>query len=687
LREIILKSLTIENFKGIKERTIDFSQTTHIRGQNEKGKTTIFDAFLWLLFGKDSSGNGKFNFKPHETDRASSNYGQVIHNLSTSVTAYFFVDNTEITLKKVSEESWVKKNGQGEPVYQGNVMSCYCDSRKKKMKEFEVIVNGLVDEDKFRQLTDPMFFSRMHWEDQRRIIMDVVGDPGFDEVINHNPEKLNKLDEVTQGRSIGETKEELKLEIKDTKISLDQMPVRIEEAMHEVAEEESLDPEELNARKDRLQGEIEDLQEQQVEWAKANEKKRVYVDGLIARQEKIESAAATAKRDQREEIQSRIDDTKSIRDALTTSIRDKEAKIVSQREEIHTIEKSRGESSFYLEQKGKEHREILERLAVIEQEGIIEVEAISGMELHCPICDQVLPEDQAEEDREKRIRASQEMTKVKWDTVNERELALSEEIQRIQFALTEYGEQINGCKAVRGQCRKEIASDTALLAKAIDQLKDARDELANLEEPKEIGKAKVEINVLQSQIDELRKDLDSGEDVIKTDLQRKRLEMDSCSLQIARHEMYEGKRQRVFELHEENRQLKDTLDELKEHETLCDQFIIEKICMLGERVRETFGGVEFKLYDLLINGNISPTCEVLVKGVPWSDANNGHKIVTGIRVINILSEHYGIRVPIFIDNREAVNDHNVPAMKSQSIHLFVTEDPALVVQDAEGHPV
>jgi DNA repair exonuclease SbcCD ATPase subunit len=675
--------LHIENFKGIREMQIDFSHTTHIKGRNEMGKTTIFDAFSWLLFGKDSLGNRKFNFKPHETDHTSPNYGQAIHNLSTAVTVIFYVSDTEIKLKKVSEESWVRKNGQGHRVYQGNVLTCYCEDKLKKMKEFEAIVDGLVDEDKFRILTDPLFFGRQHWEDQRKIVIDVVGDPDFEEVIERN-HQLKKLEEITEGGPIQDLKKQLKGEIKVKKDDLGKMPAQIEEAMHVTSVGEAVDPEGIRKRKTRLAGEIEDLQGQLAERADANEKRRSTISALITRQNEIEREAEKTKNDQREGIQNKIDETKATRDNLTSSIRDKESEIVRQGKEVKSLEKSRGEASFYLEQKEKEHNEILERLAEIEQQGKTEVEAIGGMELLCPVCNQVLPKDQAEENREKRIRASREMTKVKLDTVNEREFALAKDIERMQFEVSEYGDRINGYKALKGQYRRDITEETVSLAKAIEGLKEEREELAHLEEPKEIGKARIEINVLQSRIDDLRKDLECDSDDIRMDLQRKTVEIDSCTLQIARYEMHEEQRKHVFELHEEQRQLKDKLDELKEYETLCDQFIIENVCMLGDRVRETFGGVEFKLYDLLINGSVSPTCEVLVKGVPWRDANNGHKIVSGIKIINALSEHYGIRVPIFIDNREAVNDCYIPSMKSQSIHLFVTDDPELNIEEVRS---
>ena len=62
--EIKIFSLKLKNFKGIKELKIDFNcQNTNIYGANATGKTTIFDAFKWLFFDKDSSDRKDFNIK------------------------------------------------------------------------------------------------------------------------------------------------------------------------------------------------------------------------------------------------------------------------------------------------------------------------------------------------------------------------------------------------------------------------------------------------------------------------------------------------------------------------------------------------------------------------------------------------------------------------------------------------
>ena len=95
----------MENFKGIKSLDVNFSNKTSIKGQNAVGKTTIFDAFTWLLFNKNSAGEEKFNVRPLDKD------GNRIDNVEIKVVGVIDVDGKEVELSKVQKQNWVKKRG------------------------------------------------------------------------------------------------------------------------------------------------------------------------------------------------------------------------------------------------------------------------------------------------------------------------------------------------------------------------------------------------------------------------------------------------------------------------------------------------------------------------------------------------------------------------------------------------
>ena len=77
-KQVIIKRLTLVNFKGLRNVAIDFSDNvTTISGRNGTGKTTIKDDFSWLLWGKNSEGDtdSKFGIKTNEA------YGHFIPEL------------------------------------------------------------------------------------------------------------------------------------------------------------------------------------------------------------------------------------------------------------------------------------------------------------------------------------------------------------------------------------------------------------------------------------------------------------------------------------------------------------------------------------------------------------------------------------------------------------------------------
>ena len=113
--KIVLKKLSLMNFKGIRKYEVEFSDgINEVIGKNGTGKTSLFDAFLWVLFGKDSFGRKDFGVKTLDVD------GNEIHNIEHNVTAVIEVDGKTKTLSRTLREKWQTEKGKTEEVYKGN---------------------------------------------------------------------------------------------------------------------------------------------------------------------------------------------------------------------------------------------------------------------------------------------------------------------------------------------------------------------------------------------------------------------------------------------------------------------------------------------------------------------------------------------------------------------------------------
>ena len=104
--KLTLNKLTIRNFKGFKSYELEANgEDINIFGDNATGKTSLYDAFLWCLFGKNSADQATFDWKP--LDRL----GNEINHLETEVIAEIEVDGVVKKLSRMTEEKWTKTRG------------------------------------------------------------------------------------------------------------------------------------------------------------------------------------------------------------------------------------------------------------------------------------------------------------------------------------------------------------------------------------------------------------------------------------------------------------------------------------------------------------------------------------------------------------------------------------------------
>lgn len=174
---IIFKKLEIRNFKGVKDLTIEFSPlVTNILGANHTGKTTTADAVFWVLFGKNSEGLSLFGIDPKDENN------NVINRLENSVTLTVSADNREFVLRKVRKEIWSKPKGQFEDALTGHTTECFIDGNKYTIKDYQAEVNSLCNETLFRAITNPAYFPSLKAEEQRALLIKMVGDMSLSEL-------------------------------------------------------------------------------------------------------------------------------------------------------------------------------------------------------------------------------------------------------------------------------------------------------------------------------------------------------------------------------------------------------------------------------------------------------------------------------------------------------------------------
>jgi len=645
MKKMTLLQLTLNNFKGIKHFTLD-TQGSNVKvfGDNATGKTTLFDAFVWLLFDKDSQNKKDFEIKMLDKNN------HPIHHLDHEVEGVFDIDGRRLTLRKVFSEKWTKKRGSATSEFAGHTTDYFIDGVPSKKKEFDQTVSSIIDEDVFKLLTSPTFFNeQLHWTKRRETLLQVCGDITDEEVIASD-KKLAKLPAILNGRSIEDHRKVIAAKRKEINQELDRIPDRIDEVNRLMPDLTGLDQKTLQNQIASLKIQVETKEAQLL---------RIQNGGEISAKEKqlreIESELLSIKNSINAEILERINakrqETYKIKqkiDELTYQINDKERRIQQNEASIKTKE---------------EHAQKLreEWLEVNNQTFNFE-----DHQTTCPACGQELPDEQIEEARAK--------AESQFNYEKSRRLELIQESGKAEMAV------VNELKQQNDQLRKEIATTLKVslqvaergladTQKEIDELKSS---VINVETDPDYQSKMQEAEKVKQEILTLKTAAQESADKVRSEIRDLKVEIASLEQDLAKFAQTEAFKQRIAELEQQEKDLAAEYERLEEELYLTEEFIRAKVNLLEEKINSKFKYARFKLFTQQINGGLQETCETLYNGVPYSGGlNNAARINVGLDIINTLSEFYGLSAPIFVDNSEAVT--RLIDVNSQVISLVVSE--------------
>jgi len=650
-----LRRLQLTNFKGVRSFVLDAGgKDCSILGDNGSGKTTIADAITWLLFNKDSHGNSDFSIKTIDPET-----GEVLHGLEHTVEASFDLDNIKyITLKKTYAETWTKKRGNPVAEFTGHTTVYEVNGVPVKMKEYNEQVGKIADPEMFRLLTQPNYFpEQLPWQKRRSILLEVCGDVSGQDVIASSAE-LQPLAEIIAGRSLDDHKKTVQASMKKINDELKQIPVRIDELARQTF---------------GTDGEISlaDNRKQETETVAALDE----VKTRIARAD-AGSESATLKKDLATAEASVLDIENLHRQELNEIAAGKEKELAGLKASLVTAEdRLRGALQAHARKCGEtmvDERPVINAEIEKLRAEWFEVDAMKYRpeEKKCPTCGQDIPEaEDAEEQfnrrRSERIEQIEAMGRELKGVLAEAESMVASASKRIadeSFALAKEVElieaEVKGLSAVRDDLAEEIRVIRSRPAMERADYKEAAVKVANLKSrlaTAQSGNASLEMDTLTRERDRL------------TSL------LDRIRQRITLAETKEKNDVRVSELKAEEKRLAGEYERLANELHLMEQFTRAKVDMLEDKINSKFSMARFKLFEEQINGGLADCCSVTVNGVPYSAGlNNGARINVGLDIIDTLSKHYGVSLPVLVDNAEAVTE--LLPIDAQVVRLVVSAD-------------
>lgn len=671
-----IRSLHMENFKGIKSLDVNFSNKTSIKGQNATGKTTIFDAFTWLLFNKNSAGEEKFNVRPLDKD------GHRIDNAEIKVVAVLDVDGKEMELSKIQKQNWVKKRGTDTVTLQGNVNSFEIDGYPKSEADFKAYVSGLAQsEDMFKMLTNPQYFSSLKWKDQRDILMRLATDVSDVELAQTDAKYAPLLGELEKAPSTDDIRAKFSKALSGWKKKQAEIPVRIDEAEKSKIDVDVAEQELAKA----------DLTRRIAECDKKIENAGSTLGDLRSKEMQLQfdmsGIAQTMNRElsnRRSNIDADLCGCKNEMDHFKATISLKEKQIADNAKAIADADAERKKLG---EQYNSEKAKAFDETPYLFDESKWIFDESTTV---CSLCGQKLPADKIEqlkadfEERQTKAKedAKRKLNDSKSDFITQKESNL-EEIKAYGFAKKNLIEELtkkNADLQMEIDSLKKQEQGTLTNKEELCKLLSEIPEEADYSQNEEYVKLKAEHDKILADIAKLESE---GADKVVTDLKAEKADLqaqlDEVNKVIAQAANNVAIDDRIETLRDEQKEIGQKVADQEQMLYLLEEFIRFKLNKVSESINSHFKTVNFKLFEMQLNGGMKDCCECTVNGVPYSALNSGHRIVAGLDIIRSLSELYGVSVPIFVDNAESLNEFNVPDMDAQLILLSASADKQLKV--------
>lgn len=643
-----LIKLFLNNFQGVQFFGLDLGgKSATIYGDNETGKSTVANAYFWLLFDKAITGVKNFTPKTRIGDDDA-------HFLEHMVEGTFEAEGGRIiTFKKSFHEIYKTKRGEAEKTFDGHTTDYFVDGVPKSQKEYDLEVSlNIKSLDIAKMLTSPHFFPNdTTWQERRKLLFEICGDYTDQEIMGSREELKDLIPflaipgTVDQFRSVDDYKKIASEREKLLNTEIKKIPTRIDEATKAIPQ--------IDRTLEDINNEIMTLRDKQhgfeLEMMQATDgsSKHTKIKGELAEvntrlsEERLKFSNANTS--VMEAINKKIS---GFKEQLNTEISEKNALLNNINAEEATIEKM-NKLRITLMQRYKE---------------TIALEWDEHQET-CPTCNQSLPVDQVEELKSKfNLNKSTQLEEINAQGKKEADKDVIKELvskvekmkmslKNFDVAITALNDSIKAVEAEKLTVPRfedsEVYKDIQAAIKACEtRLTFANSESEDLKTP-----LKTKISELETQIETLKSE--------KQKFETKNLQ-----------------ETRIKELNGELKKYAAEYEQIQKGLYLCEQFVRIKASMLDERINSRFKNVKFRLFVDQINGGLKEDCEVLVPSkqgnlVPYPFANSAGQINAGLEIIGVLSDYFGTKLPIFVDNAESVTKLN--EIDTQIIRLVVSE--------------
>lgn len=643
--KLFLKTLELQNFKKVIHGLVDFTDTTSICGRNATGKSTLYDAFNWICFDKDSSGSQKFLIRTVDEN------GEPIHNLEIMGRAVIEWEGVPYELKKVQKEKWTKKRGSEVKELTANTNEFFINGFPKTKREYEDFIASMIKEEDFRLLTDCYFFASMKADKKREKLLSLCGDYTPEDLLNSDPEHWKLIsDDVLLG-GIDGAMAKAKKQLSRLKKEQEEVPIRIDEASKQLTDVPDIMS--LEDQKATLLAKIK-AKEEMISAVKSEDESQKIKQEIAKAEQECNVLYDSIQRDFREKKQAAYDRMSSARAAMNSAKFDAENYL------------------SYYKRYSQEYNDDLKTLGDLKVEyDSIQLRQFNTSTEICPTCGQRFPQERVDVFHKN----FEEMKGNDALAVKEKARKVKAHCEEVQKKTEEYKRLFIDAQNKYNQAETDF--------------KDAEKKYNSFPERVDVSDNQT-IKTMQEHMDYLRSQLakmsEKNDEIIRleVDLVKMKSTLADTERRITEANAViasnDAVKQRIESLQKEQRDLGQRTADAEHVVILCEEFSRKQSEMLTQKINSNFELARFTMFEKQLNGGIKETCEIMYNGVKYDSLNTGHQITVALDIIKTFQKLYGIHAPIWIDNAECLSSDNQPNMDCQLILLKVTDDDTLTVR-------
>lgn len=652
MKKVIIKKLSLENFKG---QTRDFfpnEDVTKVFAKNATGKTKLYEAFAWLLTGYTDASNGK-NYELYDSTKE-----LTPETPKARVRAEIMLNDVEYTIERSAQAKFVRKRNSLEYVKDtSDVYEMKLDDIVTSSTDFNAWVeHNFVNTSLLPFMLLGERFANLTLSDRKKardILEQVSGEVTMEEMQGDYTMIATDLKKY----SVEQLKERCKNKLKPLKLRHDELGTIIDTKTQLSATYDA-------AKVDALNKEIESVKEA-----------ISAVDDMLLDSSKALEPIIKARNEQKIKIDALCSELSARRHShndknreLLEIVAKKISNIERENTTIVTENKRKAHDFAYTEQQCHSEKDTLAMLNSQRKTLIARRDEIMAREFTdttCATCGQELPEDLLAETRARFLKTKNEDLEI----------------------VVRQGKDVKGKIEL---CEKRIAELEEILAKGMEETplksKDAlQEEYAELESKLVQFEATDEYKSLSKEIEELRATMptfnidQSGFAMQKEELNAT---LEGLYATLGEYNVLRRIVQEVEELKNEKRDveieivcIEGQLDNIKMYEE-------EKARIVSDRINKLLDGCSIVMYSRQKDGELRPDCVILdKKGVPYATTNNANRLNSALALQRMFCTHANVLLPVFVDEASIYDDEHLPTYNdTQCIYLYASNDNEMRIE-------